>query len=508
MDQLRRIDWIFFGAAAAITIAGIFTLYAQESILEEPPGRWYRQLIFFGLALIVCFAIRRVNYQVLGGLALPLYGIGIFLLLLTMIIGDESKGARSWIRFGWFGFQSSEIAKLATVLLLAKYLELKERELNKLQSLVIPAGIALLPMLLIVVQPDLGGAVSIAPILFLMLFLAGADIYHIGSVVVLGAVATLIPLYVEYHKITLVSPLLDRLSSLGAESLLPAVRILKTDIWRFVSDGAIPAGIAEQDRSYLTNLLGNGALMQSLRDAADTVRFESGGVLLLALENTTLLVILGAIFAVIALALFVVRMTQGQSMARLRKAYIPLGVLGVALLAAATFQTTLSFKYHQIARITAFVNPDQFPRDLAYQIRASKAAIGSGELTGRGFFQGDMTVGARPLVPEAFTDFIFTAWAERTGFLGSVLMLALLFLIPLRALQVSFESRDRFGALLAGGLAAMYFHHMAFNAGIALGLLPVTGLPLSFMSYGGSHLLVSYAGAGMLLSIFRRRFAN
>ncbi len=508
MEQLRRIDWIFLGAAMAITIAGISTLYAQESILDDPPGRWYRQLIFFILSLIVCFAIRRVNYQVLGGLALPLYGVGIFLLLLTMIIGDESKGARSWIRFGWFGFQSSEIAKLATVLLLAKYLELKERELDRLQSLVIPAAIALLPMALIVIQPDLGGAVSIAPILFLMLYLAGADIYHIGSAVVLGAIAFLIPLYVEYHKITMVSPLLERLSSLGAESLMPAVRILKTDIWDFAAAGAIPPGVAEQDRSYLQGLLSNAELFQSLKEAVDTVRLESGGILLLFLENTTVLVIIGLVLALISLGLLVIRLSQGRSMARLRQAYIPLGVLGVALLAAATFQLTLSFKYHQIARITAFINPDQFPRDLAYQIRASKAAIGSGELTGRGFFSGDMTVGARPLVPEAFTDFIFTSWAERTGFLGSLLMLGLLFLIPLRALQISFEARDRFGALLAGGLAAMFFHHMAFNAGIALGLLPVTGLPLSFMSYGGSHLLISYAGAGMLLSIFRRRFAN
>ncbi len=460
MQQLRRIDWLLVSCILFACFAGIFTLYSQEAILgEDSPGRWYRQLIFFIIGLIIMFGMRRLNYQALGAVAIPLYVFGLILLLITMVVATEIKGARSWIRIGSFGFQTSEVAKLATIILVAKYLELKERDIERLQSLFPPSLIVGVPMLLILIQPDFGGAFSLAPILLAMLFLAGADIYHIGSVVLFISVSISIPLYIEYHKITLVQPLMERLSVLGAENLLPAVRI-------------------------------------------------PGGVLLVLLENIPLLLSIGGICAFIALVLFIVRVTQGQGMQKLRRFYIPLGVLGVSLLAASAFHMTVSFKYHQVARITAFINPDKFPRDLAYQIRASKAAIGSGQLTGRGFFEGDMTVGSRPLVPEAYTDFIYTSWAERTGFLGSVLLLLALILIPLRSLQIAFEARDRFGALLAAGIAGLFFHHVAVNTGIALGLLPVTGLPLSFMSYGGSHLWTSMAAAGILLSIHRRRFAN
>lgn len=94
------------------------------------------------------------------------------------------------------------------------------------------------------------------------------------------------------------------------------------------------------------------------------------------------------------------------------------------------------------------------------------------------------------------------------GFLGAVALLIVLIGIPLRSLQLSFEARDRFGSLLASGLAFMFFYHIALNTGIALGLLPVTGIPLSFVSYGGSHLITCLAAVGILLSIHRRRFAN
>jgi rod shape determining protein RodA len=127
---------------------------------------------------------------------------------------------------------------------------------------------------------------------------------------------------------------------------------------------------------------------------------------------------------------------------------------------------------------------------------------------GQGFFRGDMTLGERPLVPEAYTDFIFTSWAERTGFLGTVIMLIVMMFIPLRSLQISLNSRDRFASLLGSGIAFMYFYHIIINMGIALGLLPVTGLPLSFMSYGGSHLVICMAGIGIILNIHKRRFAN
>lgn len=510
MTRRIRIDFILVAMVFLVVAAGIFTLYTQESILEVSPGRWYKQLSFLVIGIIVALALRKANYQVLGDYALPFYGFTIFLLLITLVpfIGSEIKGARSWLRVGPFGFQTSELAKISTILLLAKYLELKEREMDKIPTLLMGFGIALLPMLLIVVQPDFGGAFAFAPILLSMLFVAGADLYHIGSVVFFFGISLSIPLYIEYKKITMVEPLVAHLAEMDKRGVLPAVRILKKDVWSFLDRGYIPSDVAGTDKAYLINLMHNKALLRILKEGANTVRDEMGGLLLKILENDTLIITLGVILTLAAIILFIIRYTQGNTMHHLRKYYIPLGVLGISFLSAAAVHLTFSFKYHQVVRITAFINPDKFPRDLAYQIRASKAAIGSGEFFGQGLFNGDMTMGDRPLVPEAYTDFIFTSWGERTGFFGSLLVLILLLAIPLRGMQISFEARDRFAALLGSGISFMFFYHVVLNIGIALGLLPVTGLPLSFMSYGGSHLIVCMAGIGVLLSIYKRRFAN
>lgn len=513
MERRHRIDFLLLGSAILLVCAGIVTLYAQESVMDGGgEDRWFKQCLFFVLlALPVCLVLRRMNYSFLGDYAVPLYLFSILLLVLTLVpfIGASAKGARSWIRLGPVGFQTSELAKLTTIIILAKYLELKERDIERIPTLLLPFALTLLPMLLIVIQPDFGGAFTFAPILLTMLFVAGADIYHIGSVVIFFGTSIFIPLYIEYNRITLVEPLLAHLSELGKGNLLPAVRILRRDVWNYLDDGVIPAAVqSPEDRTYLANVLTNEGLITSLREAARDVRYEAGGFVLRLLENEWLLVIVGGLLAIVAIGLFLVRFTQGASMANLRKYYIPLGVIGGSLLSAAAVQSTFSFKYYQVVRVTAFVNPDKFPRDEAYQIRASKAAIGSGRFLGRGIFQGDMTMGDRPLVPESSTDFIFTAWSERTGFIGGFIAIMLMISIPLRGLLVSFEARDRFGSLLAAGVSAMFFYHIFFNAGIALGLLPVTGLPLSFMSYGRSHLLACLAALGMLLSVHRRRFAN
>ena len=510
MFSKYRIDFVLLFCVLFSTGAGIFVLYTQQTEASTGMAAWVKQSVFLAVGLILMFALRRVNYQMLGNLALPMYAIAIFLLLITLVpfIGSEHKGARSWIRFGSVGFQTSELAKLATIILLAKYLELKERELEHIYSLLIPFGIAVLPMLLIVVQPDFGGAFVIAPILLSMLYMAGADMYHIGSIVFFFAISIFVPLYIEYHNIMLVDSVITRITELGKDSLLPAVRILKSDIWSFLEKSQIPQSVTGADREYLGNILTNQSLFIDLRDAAQSIRIEEGGILLRILDNDTLLLVVALLCSLTALGLFIWRMTQGVSFKHLRKYYIPLGVIGISILSALSIHWTFSFKYHQVVRVTAFINPDRFPRGHAYQIRASKAAIGSGQWLGQGMFDSEMTIGDTPVVPEAHTDFIFTSWAERTGFLGSVFLLLVLAAIPLRAMQMSYEARDRFGSLLAAGIGFMFFYHIFFNVGIALGLLPVTGLPLSFVSYGGSHLITCLMAAGILFSIFRRKYVN
>ena len=285
MERRTRIDFLLLIPVCLVVAASIFTLYTQEVILDDSGGRWFRQLVFFLAGLVLCFLVRKVNYQWLGSVALPFYGIALLLLLLTLLpfVGSEIKGARSWIRWGPVGLQTSEFAKLATILLLAKYLELNEREISRIPSMLIAFLITLLPMLLMIIQPDFGGAFVFTPILLSMIFIAGTDFYYIASVVTFFGVALSIPLYIEYHKITLVPNVLAYLGDLEQDDLLPAVRILKQDIWDFVDQGALPSSIQGTDRSYLQGILDNERLLESLQYALDTVRFESGGLLLLFL---------------------------------------------------------------------------------------------------------------------------------------------------------------------------------------------------------------------------------
>ncbi|EHQ06651.1 rod shape-determining protein RodA [Leptonema illini] len=508
MFRKARIDLVLVLAVTLVSLAGIFTLYTQDIDAANPSYRWMKQLSFFVIGFIIMLVLRKTNYQALGNVSLPIYGFAILLLIVTFFIGSEIKGARSWIRIGPFGFQTSEFAKLAAVILLAKYLELKEKDMEQITSLIIPFSIFLLPMLLIVIQPDLGGAVILAPILLSMLFVAGMDIYHISSILLFFSISMSIPLYIEYNNIMLVDGLLNRLLDLGKEGLLPSVRILRSDIWKFLENGNIPAALSGTDLDYLTRVRDNPTLFIEFQEIARALRYESGGFLLRILDADWFIVLLGSAMTLAAGGMFIWRMTQGGSWRYLRKYYIPLGVIGLSLLSAFAIHSTFSFKYHQIVRVTAFINPDRFPRDLAYQIRASKAAIGSGQVVGKGMFTGEMTVGENPVVPEAFTDFIFTAWAERTGFIGSALLLILLLLIPIRGFQIGLDARDKFGSLLATGISFVFLYHIVFNVGIELGLMPVTGLPLSFMSYGGSHLLMCMTAVGILLNIHQRKHAN
>lgn len=508
LEKKFRVDIILLLSVFFVAIAGIITLYTQEQIVLESTGRWWKQLMWFGVGIIICFVLRRMNYQVLATYAIPAYIIILLLLIITLLFAPRINGAKSWLRIGPIGFQASEFAKLISIIVIAKYLEIKEREMEHMQSLIIPSVIAMIPMMLIVIQPDFGGAFSFAPVLMSMLFIAGADIYYISSVVIFFGVSFSIPLYIEYHKITLIGPLIDHLDKLGKTDLIPAVKILQKDVWNFIDSGKIAEKVASSDQSYLKRILGNESLVSSFQQAASSVQSDEAGILLLILQNIELLVITGLVMVVVSLVLFTIRFARGSAFHSLRKVYIPMGVLGISLLAATTFHTVYSFKYHQVLRILAFVNPEKFPRNHSYQIIASKTAIGSGELTGKGLAHGEMTIGNRPLVPEAFTDFVFSSWSERTGFIGSVLLILALLAIPLRGLQLSFESRDRFGSLLASGISFLLFYHIAINSSIALGLLPVTGIPLSFMSYGGSHMIMCMAAIGILLSIYRRKFAN
>ncbi|MDQ4106176.1 MAG: rod shape-determining protein RodA [Actinomycetota bacterium] len=178
---------------------------------------------------------------------------------------------------------------------------------------------------------------------------------------------------------------------------------------------------------------------------------------------------------------------------------LQLGALGAAGALAAFLAVKLGLLAdYQVARLTAFLNPGG-TGDMGYQVTQSKMAIGSGGLTGKGL--DATTLANLGFLPEDHTDFIFSNLAERLGFAGAILLIFLFFVLTWRILHIATISRDRFGVLLAVGVGTIFLFHVFVNIGMTMGIMPVTGIPLPFISYGRSSLVVSTISLGLLQSI-------
>ena len=177
--------------------------------------------------------------------------------------------------------------------------------------------------------------------------------------------------------------------------------------------------------------------------------------------------------------------------------------MGVFLTAAVAVGTNAVLKPFQKARLFVFLNPKADPQGAGYNLNQSKIAVGNGEWFGRGFHHGTQT--QLNFVPEHSRDFIFTVLAEEFGFAGAALLLVLYGFVIYGGIRTMLVARDRFGFLLASGLVAMLFFHILVNIGMTIGIMPITGIPLPFMSYGGSAILTNYIAIGVLLNIYSQR---
>ena len=158
----------------------------------------------------------------------------------------------------------------------------------------------------------------------------------------------------------------------------------------------------------------------------------------------------------------------------------------------------------QRARIDVFLRPETMSDNDKYHITKSKMAIGSGQLLGKGFF-GEETLAQMRYIPARHTDFIFSGITEAVGFVGSCLLIVALFALIFRWVYISYKARDNFGTLLVAGVTAMLAAHVFENIGMTMGLMPITGIPLPFISYGGSNMLTNMIGVGIVLNVYMRR---
>jgi rod shape determining protein RodA len=177
--------------------------------------------------------------------------------------------------------------------------------------------------------------------------------------------------------------------------------------------------------------------------------------------------------------------------------------LGVLVVAAAALGTNAVLKPFQRARLFVFLNPRADPQGAGYNLNQSKIAVGNGEWFGRGLYHGTQT--QLNFVPEHSRDFVFTVLAEEWGFAGAFALLAFYAAVLYGGIRSMLAARDRFGFLLAAGLVGMLFFHVLINLGMTIGIMPITGIPLPFMSYGGSAMLTDFIAFGILLNIYGQK---
>jgi len=385
-----------------LALYGLAALYSagQTDVPTFVATIWQRQLIWLGLCLIVAVLIFRTSPRMLEWATPFAYAIALLLLLLTLFIGTgagTAASSKSWISIGGRHFgQPAELAKVATILMLARWLATLREPPSMLRDLIIPGIIAGVPCVLVLKQPDLGSAIVFMAILFLVLFWAGTK----PSLLVLAA-----------------SPVIG---------LVLAFSTVAWGVWI-----AVLAALLLWWRPYLWEGL----------------------------------------------------------------AIMGLNVLGGVL--ALPFWNRLA--PYQQNRLLAFLNPDVDPRAAGWHVIQSKVAVGSGGLLGKGFTDG--TQKRLAFLPAQHTDFIFSVVGEELGFIGVLVALCLFAWMLFSLLRVARRATDPFSSLCVFGIAGLLFTHIVENVGMTINLMPITGIPLPFFSYGGSFLLACSVGVGIALRV-------
>lgn len=459
----RNIDWITFSIYLALVMLGWAMIYAVDYVedqslltLSSPAGR---QLIWVGISFVTLLIVMLVDWKFWQTFAYPIYGLTLLLLAGVLVFGVEIKGARSWYSVAGSTLQPSEFAKFGACLAIAAYLSTVGVSLKKINTQAIVVAMFLAPVFLIALQPDMGSALVFFSFLIAMYREGFPSLYF-----VIG----------------------------GALALLSIMGLMTDDpryIWIFLEG----IGVV-----WLSNAVFKKSMLYLGLSAVVSLSFWWGAREGFFDPNIGL-ISLALIF--VTLATIYIRKRTMQIPAILASALIICGA--VAFGANYAFNDIL--KPHQQDRINVWLQPEKCdPRGSLYNLIQSKMAISAGGATGKGFLKGTMT--QLNYVPEQDTDFIFTTIGEEQGFLGVVLVVGLFLAFLLQIIRIAERQRSNFARIYAYGFAGIVFIHVFINIGMTMGLAPVIGIPLPFISRGGSSLLGFTIMLGVLLKLDSKRF--
>ncbi len=396
-----KFDFMLFIPAFLLMLIGFAAVYSATLSHPTAGGNFERQVIWGLLSLVVFIIVYFLPPNWFRSLSMPVYLSSIIMLLIVITIGKTVSGQKSWLIIGPIGFQPSELAKLGVIMALAAFLSKKNTDIESFKDIIIALIIGLLPVLLILLEPDLGSSIIFLGMILILIFWKGISLF--GLFVVL-------------------SPAFVAISSLfGTYSLIGSLVVVATVLVLFRKDLFFSASV------FALNL-------------------------------------------------------------------------------AAGFFTDYvyhAFSPHQQKRIEAFIDPMTDPLGSGYNSIQAKVAIGSGGFFGKGFLSGNQT--QLQYIPEQWTDFIYCVIGEEFGFIGSVVVLLLFTILFVRLLKIASTTKDEYLSLVVMGVLAVYFIQYLINVGMVIGLFPVIGIPLPFVSYGGSSLLVNVIMLGIVSNIYRNR---
>jgi rod shape determining protein RodA len=464
--QLKDFDGLTLGIYLALVIIGWLMIFAVSYRPDDPYGFFNlssepgKQLFFIVVCSIMMFVIMLADWEVWRTYALPIYIATLLLLPGTLIFGREINGAHAWYHFGGFSLQPSELAKFGTCLAMAGYLSSSGVDLREWRSRIIALGIFMLPVAVILFQSDTGSALVFFSFM-LVLYREGlaASWYALGFGTAAAVILGLMFDHPPYVAAWMVAFVTFRLISRFRE---------KTRLWLGIFIALVPLTIW---------------WIPILRWAVGALGFDFERI-----QNPHLYVLAPhlALFA----AAFLPNYWKKNSLVQ-RQLQLWLFLLSVAsaLVFAANFACYTLLAPHQQQRIKIWLRPSEATdtRGSAYNLLNSKMAIGSGGLLGKGTLEGNMT--KLKYVPEQSTDFIFCTIGEEQGFAGVVGIVALFFWLLYRITVLAERQRSNFSRIYAYSVAGIIFIHVIVNIGMTMGLFPIIGIPLPFISYGGSSLI-------------------
>ncbi len=466
----KTIDWSLVFCWFILILIGWANIYAsvhasEPSSIFDFASRSGKQFVWMatalGIAVIILFVIPPRIYE---SAALPIYAFVIFLLIAVIFLGIEVKGSRSWFAFGPVRFQPAEISKISTSLMLATVMSQLGYKIGRWKDFIITALVILVPMLIIVGQSETGSALVYVGFIFMLYRegLSGWLIFMVGMAILL------------FILTLTASPFTAVLVLAGVSSLCICLYSGRFKWWLIICVPLIVLFAFLPDIMEAIATAGQAADPAMAEDAAGEVSWISK---------------IKPLYILIGLMIIAAPFVAFQAF-RERNMFTHLAIIstlaGILLVFSVDFLFNSVLQDHQRKRIEVLLGMKEDPSGVGYNVNQSMIAIGSGGLTGKGYLNGTQTTYG--FVPEQSTDFIFCTIGEEWGFIGCSAVILIYVFLMWRIIKDAERSREAFTRIYGYCVACCIFMHLFINIGMTIGLMPVIGIPLPFISYGGSSL--------------------